>query len=448
MAARYIPPHARNGHQTANSINSTAKCVSPHLQDGELNPSLGDLGRDHYRTVKEIKQYFWPNGNADLKVQDSSCEDLKDEDVERDHSCGEKVSNTSFGTEDNDGKPIKNNDPPLKSHATLLASAAHPRVLSYVLVFHDSNPRWKKDNIIFAKSNLHLLPPEHSDDLKIDSNNDAHGKNSDMGASCGVPREEVPIAVFHGARSCDRNRMDFDAWYRVSRVQILEPHTAELERMMGQKFSLLHMKHSQDAKTKKFERSLKRKWAVIKLEKDVQANLKRGKPIIPRLEGKEGRGSGKTSSGSAQTLGVNEMLRILRLRDDEGKAGTHEDVQEGAQDSEEGHEAAQAGFQNDAQEGAQGSPDAKGDIKESHLNSAPNDHDSPNDNEQSPKDDNQKDTPEETPDAAQKAPPVKGKKKPEHKNTTTDRETHPAKRSIKLDPTVPSFVPKMRRDNA
>lgn len=45
--------------------------------------------------------------------------------------------------------------PPLSS---LNSSAKHPFELTWVLLHRDQNPRWKTDNIVFAKTSLNLLP--------------------------------------------------------------------------------------------------------------------------------------------------------------------------------------------------------------------------------------------------------------------------------------------------
>lgn len=43
-------------------------------------------------------------------------------------------------------------------HGTINASAAHPNELRYVMLFHDANPRWESDGIIFVKSSIRIPP--------------------------------------------------------------------------------------------------------------------------------------------------------------------------------------------------------------------------------------------------------------------------------------------------
>ncbi|CAN8104144.1 unnamed protein product [Discula destructiva] len=47
---------------------------------------------------------------------------------------------------------------PDSHHGTINASAADPNKLECMTLFHDANPRWESDGIIFVKSNLRILP--------------------------------------------------------------------------------------------------------------------------------------------------------------------------------------------------------------------------------------------------------------------------------------------------
>lgn len=45
-----------------------------------------------------------------------------------------------------------------RTHGTLNSSAHDPEKLKYIVLFHDANPRWQSHGIIFAKTNLYILP--------------------------------------------------------------------------------------------------------------------------------------------------------------------------------------------------------------------------------------------------------------------------------------------------
>lgn len=47
--------------------------------------------------------------------------------------------------------------PGVANESTFHASAARPDELSYVILFHQANPRWESDGIVFAKTNIAIL---------------------------------------------------------------------------------------------------------------------------------------------------------------------------------------------------------------------------------------------------------------------------------------------------
>ncbi|KAK5462991.1 hypothetical protein LTS15_002703 [Exophiala xenobiotica] len=99
-ANRYIPPFLRN--RDANAASTKEEAKTP------LRPIL--------RSAREIRQYYSPG-------EESPSHDV----------------------------------------ATLHDSAETPGILTYVLIFHEANPRWPQDRIIFAKTNLDFLPVEVAD---------------------------------------------------------------------------------------------------------------------------------------------------------------------------------------------------------------------------------------------------------------------------------------------
>ena len=70
------------------------------------------------------------------------------------------------------------------TRSTLNNSIEHPEELAYVMLFPDANPRWKSDQIIFAKTNIEFLPgyeeayaatPKGDDQLNDVAENDEPG---------------------------------------------------------------------------------------------------------------------------------------------------------------------------------------------------------------------------------------------------------------------------------
>jgi hypothetical protein len=258
MAARYIPPHLRSENR--------------HL-DSKVPGT--DVGTELFHSLREIEQYYWPS--------------IEERTV--DHT-----------------------------RTTLHASAQNQEALSYVLVFHGAQPRWKDDGILFVKSNLDLLPVELAGELTSSSsnNNGSHAQSEDSKTSATPTKaaEQGPIAAFsetpdtHGVQ-----KFKFDGWYRITRVAFLAPHSPELERMLEQKGSFAkHGGKSEHEKAQYCNAKLKVKWAVVKLTKDEKATDERGNPNI-------------------RSLGVNEMLRLLRLTDGNSKTNNTPDALKGELDS-------------------------------------------------------------------------------------------------------------------
>ncbi|EXJ60743.1 hypothetical protein A1O7_04896 [Cladophialophora yegresii CBS 114405] len=352
MAGRYVPPALRAKAQSredvdtssadnsnrstttmssspglrgGKSIYSSSDTTSPCLRGGDHStrslPRNSDwTSKDELYSPREIQHYFWP--------------------------------------EEDQGNGVGN-----RQSKTLHDSAATPGALAYVLLFTDANPRWEIDGIIYTKSSLELLPQqpanrtedpaasssgpevdlgdstapvpaqmpnvspseaETPESVKDNHTSTATGA-SDFASKAGV-NEKHPIAVFSQVRRApyDVRTFRFAGYFSIAKLQMLRPHSPELLRMLEQKWTLTNprtgqVRHRQrDAKG--WEESLKLPWAVIKFQKDDNANATRGKPQIGRLEDVEGDNVG----GGKERKGVNEMLRELRMKD----SGATDEIQQ------------------------------------------------------------------------------------------------------------------------
>ncbi|KAI2639197.1 hypothetical protein GGS21DRAFT_417173 [Xylaria nigripes] len=323
----------------------------------------------------------------------------------------------------------------IATNATFHASKDCPQELSYLLLFSGANPRWANDRIIFAKSNLSLLPefaekkaerkdwaPEvasgdqdstvaakqdgtesttqdngaapaelssgalpcsedkkdmdrASTEAKGAVNNEAQAPPppapvtsssrlkytdirkeeaafsastptpSDMPQEMNIrttpasqyyqestfptitpidytPTNPRPLAVFEGRRIPYYNpRNDtqasfaFKGWFKIVRINILAPRSAELVRMLQQKWERKdrfgNVVSSRPRDPAAWHASLAFEWAVVKLE--PVADYDAPPPAVERL----------SRPPREETRGVNEMLADMRLNDgqkDEGDA--------------------------------------------------------------------------------------------------------------------------------
>lgn len=165
---------------------------------------------------------------------------------------------------------------------TLHASASSPNSLAFVLLFPGANPRWATDRILFVKSHLNLIRTGTEDN------------------KAGSSARELPhsVAVFERTRRSQLAKFAFTGWYKVTHVQFISPHTADLVRMLEQKWT----KRDRDGNVSQIERegdawirSLNQHWAVVKFEKDEGAEKEKGNFEIPEKS-------------------VNELLQEMRFR--------------------------------------------------------------------------------------------------------------------------------------
>ena len=345
MAGRYIPPHLRaksqaventNGTDTSDNSTSASGYAGPSLRGGDrpsehLTARGSHLDEDLYSN-REIEHYFWPDQ--------------------------EYVAST--------GK-------------TLHDSAASSGNLAYVLLFKDANPRWESDGIIFTKSSLDLLPAELAsspDDAAAAAStsasvsNDDHADTSasdlsktesvhiqaredakwqeDALSTTSTPTiaysetevtnpiategaESEPIVVFAQMRRSNlaaHRVFKFIGYYRIARLQYLQPKSPELVRMLEQKWTVTNhrtgRKIFKNRDPKGWEESMSMKWAVVKFEKHAEADNERGQPQIEKLEDENGEEhTGRSVAGEKK--GVNELLKELRINDRDDDKGEKND---------------------------------------------------------------------------------------------------------------------------
>ncbi|OAP64764.1 hypothetical protein AYL99_00736 [Fonsecaea erecta] len=337
MAGRYIPPALRAKREQ--HVDKAGDPDHDHVPDSTPPTLRGGYGRPLTMTrldalpdgdlcsTKEIERHFWPD---------------------REHeTTGAKQT-------------------------TLHDSAATPGVLSYVLLFKGANPRWQDDGIIFTKSSLQLLPsdladktedkdaPEGTGPESVGASSTSHGgdgKENRLNEAVGPEPEEAnrgskiesatgtearkrqgPIAVFSQVRRTqnDSSRtFKFAGYYRIVRLTFLQPHSADLVRMLEQKWSLKdprtgHVRPRQRGASA-WQESLNMEWAVVKFERDEAAMRSLGPLKVERLEddeekegfeqGRDGGGGGRSRriSQYEKKKGLNELLRELRMGDEANK---------------------------------------------------------------------------------------------------------------------------------
>lgn len=236
-------------------------------------------------------------------------------------------------------EPVADKDPPyIPVRSTLNSSASALDKLKYVMLFTDANPRWQAEHIIYVKTKLHMLPG--SDKFaKAATRNELHAKSDDKAIESGseeqqqpapstpeptgasdsthIPDNQMePIAVFEQTGGVSRNAgFRFTGYHRIARLEFLEPQSADLARMLEQKFSIPD-KHGRVKKQQRgsaaWKTSLEQRWAVVQLEKvDAEAEESLAAPVVKINEDREVGGDKKGENGPRK--GVNEMLREMRL---------------------------------------------------------------------------------------------------------------------------------------
>ncbi|RYO74758.1 hypothetical protein DL766_009582 [Monosporascus sp. MC13-8B] len=156
-----------------------------------------------------------------------------------------------------------------------------------------------------------------------------------------IPSAHPPIAVFeehwkpwNSARD-DSVCFSFGGWYKVARVDLFAPHSAELLRMQQRTWerrdSLGRVLPLKDCVASGGKKPMDMQWAVVKFEKladDVPPP-----PAIQKLPEPEFH---RPSDGEAAPRGVNEMLAELRMGDSSSskEVGARADGYEGPRETE------------------------------------------------------------------------------------------------------------------
>lgn len=265
MAARYLPPHLRNKSRsdttesdTADRADSTQVLAQRHLSDLKLS---NDTGRPLY-TLAELNHHF--------------------------------------------GSSLV--------HSTLRDTSTNPGSLGFVILFRGANPRWKTDHIVFAHTNINILPgyDEFKQQLKndnLDAKDDtseevatasdtnissdtldrtthklvddvrSNNTQAESSESAEAPTEHVlshstaAIPVFMDIGGHDRLRkFKFHGYFRLARVEFLKPQSPELVRMLQQKWQPTQRNpkvppsrgKTRDATA--WANSLSQEWAVVQFE--------------------------------------------------------------------------------------------------------------------------------------------------------------------------------------
>ncbi|RYP06838.1 hypothetical protein DL764_002886 [Monosporascus ibericus] len=152
-----------------------------------------------------------------------------------------------------------------------------------------------------------------------------------------IPSAHPPVAVFEErwnpwSSECENNvRFAFSGWYKVARVHLFAPHSAELLWMLQQKWERRDNFGRVMSSGKRFALALNNamsmQWAVVKFEKlagDMPPPLAIEKlPRTPR-------------DVVAAAKGVNEMLAEMRMGNSSSskEVGAHEDGDEGPRETE------------------------------------------------------------------------------------------------------------------
>jgi hypothetical protein len=285
MAGRYLPPALRNKQQQLpQSVSASVDTSSPSKKIGdEKRPGNGIY------SLREIYAHFW---NED----------------------------------DQDGEKLRSD------HNTTLHSSSENTGLAWALLFHDANPQWESNRIIFVKSSLHILPDiQRSNALEQAENEDdgeraAQDDNEDVSLGLGLStamqsaKEEVegaaalttpghaapiregppvshpPFAIFAEqtphlqGKGRDARCFKFIGWHKIARMEILLPKSEALVRMLTKKWEKADRfgrVYQRQRNQKAWDDSLNHKWAILKMVVDEEACREKGEPKIERIERKE-----------------------------------------------------------------------------------------------------------------------------------------------------------------
>lgn len=295
MASRYLPPHLRR--QTADS-------TTPHStpEDGPVRRRLSELKVSEDRSSRSLH----------------TLEEIN-------HHYGSTLI-----------------------HSTLHDSASDPGELGFVILFRNANPRWQSDRIIFAHTNIHILPGysdfkhlllnEETDRKdKDDSNTDEKTQSSlevESISTTSPSPEETPLSNApqqaispqkEHARSNDQQTIEqnskskiipifmeigkgrgprnltFHGYFHLANVDFLKPESPELVRMLQQKWEPVQRNpnappmRTRQRDPEAWAKSMKQEWAVIQFRSVPKDQTPEDPKIenLPDVEHKESTAQGE-----------------------------------------------------------------------------------------------------------------------------------------------------------
>jgi hypothetical protein len=189
--------------------------------------------------------------------------------------------------------------------ATLNASAANPTGLAYVVLFHQQNPRWDSDGIVYAKSNLSLIPgytenkpASQLDEGASEQNQSSPSPETGEGMRQGVPETPIsplfretpstqytptnpnPIAVFYQTMPFKKEAtFEFAGWHELDVVSCVAPRSYALMALLRDKW-IADVVARRRRRTVMWERSAQVEWAAIWMKRVKDSDA----PPAPFLE--------------------------------------------------------------------------------------------------------------------------------------------------------------------
>ncbi|ORY67348.1 uncharacterized protein BCR38DRAFT_482968 [Pseudomassariella vexata] len=118
-----------------------------------------------------------------------------------------------------------------------------------------------------------------------------------------IPNEHPPIAVFAERRRVAKDTFFFVGWFKVARVNVLSPLSAELVRMQQQKWEQ-RARHQRDAGA--WQAAMNQEWSVVKFEK-LADDVAPPPPVIEKMAPPP-----SEREGDKETKGVNDQLQDMR----------------------------------------------------------------------------------------------------------------------------------------
>ncbi|KAI0863485.1 hypothetical protein F4860DRAFT_64227 [Xylaria cubensis] len=313
LLPEYAAKKADNGEwETENKTHGSASVATDKLDD--------DAPRDPDTTVTQneysSETVAQADGSKPAEIQGLSPPAAETQDSLSDESGDGKGTTPNFST-DSAGRDVPHDTP---------ISTPSPTVTTTRMKYTDI----RKETETFPASNQSTASESHLKYTDIRTipanefyNKHEHGPPEPMFPAIApidyVPESPLPIAIFEeqrtpGLRTGGNNaQFAFKGWFKISRINILAPHSAELVRMLQQKWGRKdrfgHVLPSKPRDASAWNTSLAMEWAVIAFQ------LLEGEdaPPAPQIE--------KLPEPERPiTKSVNEMLSDMRLNDDSGGA--------------------------------------------------------------------------------------------------------------------------------